>query len=324
MKVIVGVAAAAAIMASSSLAFAQQELSLGYPLAKDSHYGDGAAAFKETLERLSDGKFVVVEHPSSALGGERDMIEGAQIGSVDLVITSSGPLGNFVPEALVFDLPFLFRDYDHARGVLDSEIGQSILEGMRDQDLVGLAWSENGFRHLTNSQRAIHSPSDLDGLKVRTMENQVHMRAFEAMGAAPTPMAWPEVYTALQQGTVDGQENPIPVIASARFWEVQDHFSMTGHVYSPAIVLASPFVIDGLSEEEREWFYEAGRASAAATRARVEADEARGIELFREHGMDVVTEVDKAPFQEAAAAAWESYTAQHGDELVKRIQAWEE
>src|SRR5690625_1967977 len=240
MKVFVGLAAAAAVMASSSLAFAQQELSLGYPLAKDSHYGDGAAAFKETLERLSDGKFVVVEHPSSALGGERDMIEGAQIGSVDLVITSSGPLGNFVPEALVFDLPFLFRDYDHARGVLDSEIGQSILEGMRDQDLVGLAWSENGFRHLTNSQRAIHSPSDLDGLKVRTMENQVHMRAFEAMGAAPTPMAWPEVYTALQQGTVDGQENPIPVIASARFWEVQDHCTMAGPVYSPASTLASP------------------------------------------------------------------------------------
>lgn len=323
MRFIVGLAAAAALMATSGLAIAQQELSLGYPLARDSHYGDGAAAFKETLERLSDGKFVVIEHPSSALGGERDMIEGAQIGSVDLVITSSGPLGNFVPEVLVFDLPFLFRDYEHARGVLDSEIGQEMLEGMREQDLVGLAWSENGFRHLTNSQRAIRTPEDLRGLKVRTMENQVHMRAFEAMGAAPTPMAWPEVYTALQQGTVDGQENPIPVIASAKFWEVQDHFSMTGHVYSPAIVLASPYVFDGLTDEEKEWFYEAARASAQATRARVEADEARGIELFQEHGMEVVTDLDKRPFQEAAAAAWESYIAQHGDEIVKRIQAWQ-
>lgn len=323
MKVIAAFAATAALMATSSLAFAQQELSLGYPLAKDSHYGDGAAAFKETLERLSDGKFTVVEHPSSALGGERDMIEGAQIGSVDLVITSSGPLGNFVPEVLVFDLPFLFRDYEHARGVLDSEIGQDMLTGMRDQDLVGLAWSENGFRHLTNSQRSVETPDDLEGLKVRTMENQVHMRAFEAMGAAPTPMAWPEVYTALQQGTVDGQENPIPVIASARFWEVQDHFSMTGHVYSAAIVLASPFVIDGLSEEEQEWFFEAGRASAEATRARVEADEARGVELFREHGMDVKTEIEKDPFQEAAAPAWDSFIAENGDELIKRIQAWE-
>ena len=220
MKYVASLAAAAAILVTGGVATAQQELSLGYPLAQDSHYGDGAVAFRETLERLSDGKFTVVEHPSSALGGERDMIEGLQIGSVDLVITSSGPLGNFAPEVLVLDLPFLFRDYEHARGVLDGEIGQEMLENMRDQDLVGLAWSENGFRHLTNSQRAVDAPEDLDGLKVRTMENQVHMRAFEAMGAAPTPMAWPEVYTALQQGTVDGQENPIPVIAAAKFWEV--------------------------------------------------------------------------------------------------------
>lgn len=323
MKYVASLAAAAAILVTGGVAAAQQELSLGYPLAQDSHYGDGAVAFRETLERLSDGKFTVVEHPSSALGGERDMIEGLQIGSVDLVITSSGPLGNFAPEVLVLDLPFLFRDYEHARGVLDGEIGQEMLENMRDQDLVGLAWSENGFRHLTNSQRAVDAPDDLDGLKVRTMENQVHMRAFEAMGAAPTPMAWPEVYTALQQGTVDGQENPIPVIAAAKFWEVQDHVSLTGHVYSPAIVLASPFVIDGLSEEEKGWFYEAAAASAAATRARVEADEARGIELFRENGMDVITEVDKAPFQEAAAPAWESFIAENGDELIQRIQAFE-
>src|SRR5690625_4916024 len=323
MKVITALSVAAALMATSGLAFAQQELSLGYPLAKDSHYGDGAAAFKETLERLSDGKFTVVEHPSSALGGERDMIEGLQIGSVDLVITSSGPLGNFVPDVLVLDLPFLFRDYEHARGVLDSEIGQEMLEEMQDHDLVGLAWSENGFRHLTNSKRAVDSPEDLQGLKVRTMENQVHMRAFESMGAAPTPMAWPEVYTALQQGTVDGQENPIPVIASAKFWEVQDHFSLTGHVYSPAIVLASPFLIDALTDEEKDWFYAAGRASAEATRGRVEADEASGIQRFQEHGMEVLTEIDKEPFQKAAAPAWENYIAERGDEVIKRIQAWE-
>lgn len=323
MKSWIGLAAAAAVTLAAGDVAAQQELSLGYPLAQDSHYGAGAVAFRETLERLSDGKFKVVEHPSSALGGERDMIEGLQIGSVDLVITSSGPLGNFVPEVLVLDLPFLFRDYDHARGVLDGEVGQELLAAMRNADLVGLAWSENGFRHLTNSQRSVTTPADLQGLKVRTMENQVHMRAFQAMGAAPTPMAWPEVYTALQQGTVDGQENPIPVIASAKFWEVQGHVSLTGHVYSPAVVLASPFLMDGLSEEEQGWFYEAAGASAAATRARVTADEARGVALFRDHGMEVVTELDKAPFQEAASVAWEDYVSRNGDAIIERIQAWQ-
>lgn len=147
-------------------------------------------AFKETLERLSDGKFKLAEHPSGSLGGERAMIEGLQIGTVDVVITSSGPLGNFVPESYVLDLPFLFADYEEARCVLDRDIGQDLLAKMEEHNLVGLAWSENGFRHMTNSKRQIDSPKDAEGLKVRTMENKVHMAAFTEMGVHPTPMAF--------------------------------------------------------------------------------------------------------------------------------------
>ncbi len=316
---------AAGLVGAAALAppaAAQTVLNLGHSLASDSHYGAGAAAFKATLEELSDGQFEVREQPAGALGGERDMIEGLQIGSVDLVITSTGPLGNFVPEVYVLDLPFLFRDYDHARGVLDGEIGQELLEKMRPHDLVGLAWTENGFRHLTNSVRAVKTPADAEGLKIRTMENQVHMRAFEAIGAAPTPMAFPELFTALQQGTVDGQENPIPVITSAKFWEVQDHLSLTGHVYSPAVVLASPFVIDGLSAEAQGWFYEAARASAAATRAKVTEVEQDGIALLRENGMEVTREVDTAAFAARAQEAYQLYTDEHGTEMVERIRAF--
>ncbi|MEC8936012.1 MAG: DctP family TRAP transporter solute-binding subunit, partial [Pseudomonadota bacterium] len=223
-------------LATASIALHAQaatDISLGHTLSSTSHYSVGAEAFKETLERLSDGAFTVTEHASGSLGGEREMIEGLQIGTVDVVITSSGPLGNFVPETYVLDLPFLFENYDQARCVLDSEIGDELLAKMSDHGLVGMAWSENGFRHLTNSQREIASPADAEGLRVRTMENAVHQEAFRQMGARPTPMAFPELFTALQQGTVDGQENPITVIVATNFWEVQDYLSLTGHVYSP-------------------------------------------------------------------------------------------
>ncbi|WFM71267.1 TRAP transporter substrate-binding protein [Halomonas sp. CKK8] len=314
-------ATSAALAMTALNAQAAQTINLGHTLSDSSHYSVGADAFKETLERLSDGEFEVVEHTSGALGGERAMIEGLQIGTVDVVITSTGPLGNFVPETYVLDLPFLFEDYDQARCVLDGEIGQELLDKMGNHDLVGLAWSENGFRHMTNSKRAVKTPADAEGLKVRTMENKVHMEAFEQMGVHPTPMAFPEVFTALQQGTVDGQENPITVIVATKFWEVQDHLSLTGHVYSPAAVLGSPILLDGLSEEQRGWFEQAAQASAEATREEVSRLEQEGVELLRENGMTVETDIDKAPFQEAVKPAYQIYTDQYGSEMLDRIRA---
>lgn len=301
-------------------AHAATEVNLGHTLSGSSHYSVGTDAFKEVLERLSDGEFTVTEHTSGSLGGEREMIEGLQIGTVDVVITSTGPLGNFVPETYVLDLPFLFENYDQARCVLDSELGDELLEKMGDHDLIGLAWTENGFRHLTNSQREIATPADAEGLRVRTMENEVHQEAFRQIGARPTPMAFPELFTALQQGTVDGQENPITVIVATNFWEVQDYLSLTGHVYSPAIVLGSPILLDGLSDEERSWFREAAVASAEATREEVSRLEREGVALLEENGMTVKTNIDVAPFQEVVQPAYEIFTSEYGTEMLERIQ----
>ena len=310
-------------MLAAGAAQAQQSIVIGHSLSAESHYGLGAQAFIDTLEELSGGEWTGEQAPAGQLGGERDMIEGLQIGSLDVVITSTGPLGNFVPEVYVLDLPFLFRDYDHARAVLDGEIGQELLAKIDEHDLVGLGWSENGFRHVTNSQRPVRTPEDLQGLKLRTMENRVHMEAFEDLGAAPTPMAFPELFTALQQGVVDGQENPITVISASKFWEVQNHVSLTGHVYSPVAILASPILFDGLSEEEQGWFREAARASAEATRAEVNRLEDEGVALLRENGMEVITDIDKAPFAAAAEPAYAVYTDEYGTEMVDRIKAVE-
>ncbi|MDN3523136.1 TRAP transporter substrate-binding protein [Halomonas ramblicola] len=309
-----------ALAATSLGALAAQSVTVGHTTSDSSHYSEGIDAFAAKLEELSGGEFTVAEHPSSALGGERAMIEGLQIGTIDMVVTSTGPLGNFVPETYVLDLPFLFEDYDQARCVLDGEIGQDLLDRMGNHDLVGLAWTENGFRHLTNSQRDVQTPEDASGLKIRTMENEMHMAAFREMDVHPTPMAFPELFTALQQGTVDGQENPISVILTGNLWEVQDRLSLTGHVYSPAIMLASPIMWDGLSDEEKGWFTEAARAGAEATRAMVSRLETEGVEELKEKGMTVVEDIDKSQFQEAVEPSYQVFTDEYGSEMLERIR----
>jgi TRAP-type transport system periplasmic protein len=299
---------------------AQTSLKLGYSLAPTSHYGVGATAMGEELERLSDGKFTIEQFPANALGGEREMVEGAQIGTVDLVVTSTGPVGNFVPDTLITDIPFLFRDYDHAHAVLDGPIGQAILDQFPNHGLVALAWGENGFRNLTNSVRPIRTPEDSRGLKVRTMENQVHMQAFQQLGVLPTPMAFPELFTALQQGTVDGQENPIGVILSANFSQVQKHLSLTQHVYSPALIIMAPSVWDGLSEEEQGWFKEAAAAGAKAMRAKVREDAENGVAQLKAQGMEVVEDVDRAAFEEALQPAFAAFAQRFGQEKIDEIR----
>jgi len=300
---------------------AETVLKIGYTSTRDSHYGAGADAFGEELARRTNGRFKVQHFPTAALGGEREMIEAVQLGTQDLVITSTGPVGNFVPDARIVDIPFLFRDYAHAHKVLDGAIGDELLKKFPGKGLVALAWMENGFRHITNSRRPVNVPEDVKGLKLRTMENKVHMEAFKAMGALPTPMSMTEVFTALQQGTVDGQENPIPVILSNKLYQVQKNVSLTGHVYSPALLLISPSVWGGLSEADRQAFVEAARAAVAANRKRVSEDEANGIATIRAAGVDVVEKVDHALFERAVAPAYVAYGKEFGAERIQQIQS---
>jgi len=307
-------------MAAAGACSAQTVLKLGYSLPPTSHYGVGAQAFADDIAKRSGGRYRIEQYPANALGGEREMVEAAQLGTLDLVITSTGPVGNFVPETLITDIPFLFRDYDHAHRVLDGPIGQEILDKCAPKGLICLAWSENGFRHLTNNKRAVSTPEDLKGLKVRTMENQVHMTAFRTMGAAPTPMAFPELFGALQQGTVDGEENPIPVITSAKFAQVQKYLSLTGHVYSPALVIMSASVWNKLSDADRKMFKQAALVSAAATRAKVAEVETSGIKELQAQGMQVTANIDKSKFQSALAPAYAEYAKKFGQANIDRIR----
>lgn len=318
-------ALAAALVATPL--FAQTEIKIGYALAPapDSHYGVGAARWQEVVEERTEGRYVFRHFPSSGLGGEREMVEGVQLGTVEAVIVSSGTLANFVEETGVFDIPFLFRDLGHARRVLDGPIGQDMLEKFDDVGLKALAWGEQGFRHITNNRNQIATPEDLAGMRLRTMENPIHLTAFQTLGAAPTPMAWPEVIGALQQGTIDGQENPLSVIVSVNLNDVQEYLTISGHVYSPAILLISPMVWDAMSEEDREIFREGAAEGVAAMRAFVDEVEETGLETLRERGMDVaeLSAEDRAAFQDALAPAYEQYYATYGQDLIEAIIATE-
>jgi tripartite ATP-independent transporter DctP family solute receptor len=298
-----------------------QEFNLAFTPPLDSHYGDGGQAFADKMAELSDGSITINLKPAGALGGERDVIEGMQIGTVDLAISSTGPIGNFIPDVYALDFPFLFKGYEQAHEVLDGPIGQGLLDEFQEHGLVGLAWGENGFRNITNSIHPIKTPADLKGLKLRTMENQVHIAAFEAAGASPTPMSWTEVLTSLAQGTIDGQENPIPVLVANHMWEIQKYVTLTQHVYSPAVIVMSKVRWDGLSEEQQAWFVEAGKAAAAATRATVAKNEANGVALLRDNGMEVIESVDTAAFAAAVQPAYEQYAEKMGvADLIKQIQ----
>jgi tripartite ATP-independent transporter DctP family solute receptor len=291
---------------------------LAIPTALNSHNGHAAKVFAEEVEKRTGGRHKVTINASVA---EREMIESTQIGTLDVAITSTGPVGNFVPEVAVVDIPFLFRDAKHAHAVLDGEIGQSLLAKFPAKGMVALAWGENGFRHLTNGVRSVERPEDAKGLKIRTMENQVHMTAFKTLGVLPTPMAFTEVFTALQQGTVDGQENPIPVILAAKFSQVQKHLTLTGHVYSPMVYIMSKGTFDGLGDADKKAVREAAALAAKAHRDYVAQTEATGVEELRKGGMQVVTDVDRTKFQQALAPAYEEYAKRFGKETIERIRS---
>lgn len=312
------VAATAAVSAGSVLAQAK-EVKIGYALAVNSHFGAGAQAWADSVEKNTNGAFKFKQFPSSALGGERELIEGLQLGTVEAVIVSTGALSNFVPDVGVVDIPFLFRDTTHARAVLDGAFGQELLTKFHKRGLIALAWGEQGFRHLSNNKHAVNSVADLKGLKIRVTENPVHITAFRTLGASPTPMSWPEVISALQQGTIDGQENPISVLSSAKLWQVQKHLTLTAHVYAPMALIVSPSLWASLNDSQKAAFTQGAKTGGMASRVFVDTVEKKGVEEARSHGMQVVDKVDQAAFRNALAPAYKQYASKFGQKTLDTI-----
>lgn len=315
-----GLAVAAIGLLATGGASAQTTFKMNISVPKDSHYGAAVDTFAAEVEKRTNGRYKIQNFYASALGNEREAIEAVQLGTLDMAMSSTGPVPNFLPELAILDIPFLFRDYAHARAVLDGPIGQEMLKKFEPIGIKALAWGENGFRHMTNSKQPVRTPEDLKGLKMRTMENPIHMQAYKGFGIIPTPMAISEVFTALQQGTVDGQENPISVIQSWKFEQVQKYLTLTGHVYSPAFMMMNKGLWDGLSDEDKQHFLEAAKVAVKANRDRIDHDEKNGVAHLRSHGMEVIEDVDRSAFQKALEPVFAELSKKFGEENIKRIR----
>jgi TRAP-type transport system periplasmic protein len=274
--------------------------------------------FKELVEKESKGELTVVLFPNAKLGDERTLLERMKMGIVDAGIITSGPIINFVPSFGVIDLPFLFRDPEHAYKVLDGPIGQKLLADMESQGWKGLAFGERGFRNLTNSKRRVVTPEDAKGLKIRVMQNPVYVDSFKALGTNAVPMAWTEVLTALQQGTVDGQENPLNVIVAFKLYETQKYLTITRHAYAPAPIIMSLATWKKLSQPQQALVHKAAQDAAEFERAWDNKMEADWLKELEAKGMEVRTP-DLKPFRDAVKPVYQEYGAKYGQSLIDSI-----
>ncbi len=309
--------AAATLFTPAIARAATTPLRIGWATAPVGPHAAGAQAFKDKLEELAPGRFQVELFPGGSLGGERELAESVQLGSLEMAVTGTSVLSNFAPDLAVVDVPFLFPDYASARHVMDGEIGEVLKEKLAEAGLAAYAFGEVGFRHVTNSRHPVTNAADMADLKIRTMENDVHIAAFRALGAKPTPMSWTEVLTGLQQGTVDGQENPLSIISSSKLWDSQKHLSLTYHAYTPVCFSLSPDFIAARADDEVELLREAAEAGKQANRAFVDKAEDEALAACKAGGMEVAENVDRESFIKALEPIGADLENKFGDLLAR-------
>lgn len=297
------------------------ELQVGHIAPDDHSYTKGLEAFAERIEEETDGRVTFEMFGNGQLGGEREILEQVQLGSLDMTVATGGVVGSFVPEMSVLEMPFLFDDVDHAYRVLDGEIGEEITEKIDEAGFKTLGIWENGMRHVINNKLAIHSPDDMEGLKIRTVENDLYLETYKALGADPTPIAFPEVYTSLQQGVIDGQDNSYGVMVTTKMYEVQNHLVENQLYYSAAPFVMNADKFNSLPEDIQEIFIEAGKELTDVQR-QINLDmEAEQKEFLQEEGVEIVepTAEEMEAFRTAVEPVYEKMSGQFGG-MVERIQ----
>jgi len=275
---------------------------VGHVQAENHPYHLALLELQRVLDEMAPGAIQLNLFPNSQLGGERDLLEGQQMGTVDVSLPSTASLGLFTDTFTVFDLPFLLPNREAAYHVLDGPIGQSLLDTLPNIGLVGIAYWENGFRYITNNQHDIFLPTDIpSGLTIRTMENEIQMQTFITLGANAVPMAWAEVYTALQQGVVDGVENPFAVLRGGRFYEVAKYLSLTAHIRLITTWFTSTEWFNNLPRELQEMLIETGRLAGEENNRLVARSDEETLAYFRSQGVEIIN-IDIAPLQAASRA----------------------
>jgi tripartite ATP-independent transporter DctP family solute receptor len=297
-------------------------LKLGHIAEQSNPYGQGADQFAKLVAEKSKGTIEVKVFPSSQLGDQKALIEGLIYGTVDMTLTGTAELGTFQPQMAVFDMPFLFKDRAHAYRALDS-VGMELGTALEAKGLKLLGYMENGIRHLTNNKRPVKTPEDMKGLKIRVMNNKVYVEMMKALGASPTPMSFAELYSALQQGTIDGQENPSAHIYTKRFYEVQKYASLTAHAYAPEPVLISISTWKKLDDNQKKIIQEAATEAVVWQRKLSEQKDQEFWDKIKATGKMEVISVDRKPFIDATQGVYKDLAGLVGRENIDKIRALE-
>jgi tripartite ATP-independent transporter DctP family solute receptor len=277
--------------------------------------------FKKYVEEKSGGEIEVSLHINASLGGDREMTEAMQLGTVEAAIVGSSILATFEPTFNIFEFPFLFKDDETAKRLIDGELGDLLDANIQKQDLRIIGYGVNGFRHTTNNRGPIHTPADMSGLKIRTMENPIHIATFKLFGANPTPINFGELYTALSQKTVDAMECPINLIYTPKFYEVQKYLSLTGHLYAVAPLTVSEIFFGRLPQNLRDIVIEGGKVYTEKQRAGTIAEEEEMLQKLKDEGMIVndLTEAEKEEFKKLSMPVYAQFENRVGKDLLDRV-----
>jgi TRAP-type transport system periplasmic protein len=297
------------------------ELKLGIVTAatEDDPYNITAKKMIERIEANTKGKFKINLFPSGQLGNENEMIKNLTMGTMDLGVITNAPTGAFIKPFMALDLPFIFPSEKVAHVVLDGKAGQMLLEKLKPLNIVGLGFAEGGFRHMINNVRPINTPEDTKGIKFRVMTTPIYIGLFQSLGSNAVPMPWGEVFTAVQQKVIDGLEIPIPVIYANKYYEVTKYLSLTGHTYSPLIIMCSEQRWKKLSAGEKDIFKKAAGEAAAFERNKMKDIINVVLNKIKATGMMVNEVPDKKPFQEAVKPLYVKFEGDIGKDVLETI-----
>ena len=321
---------AAAVLATVASPFAAQAqdikprlIRFGYGLNEQSNQGRAVKLFAEQVEKASGGKMKIRAIGAAALGPDTQMQQALIGGAQEMMVGSTATLVGITKEMALWDTPFLFNSAKEADVILDGPIGQKVMDKLQEKGLVGLVYWENGFRNLTNSKRAVTKVEDLDGIKLRVMQNNVFLESFKTLGANAVPLPFSELFSALETKTVDGQENPFNTILSSKFYEVQKYLSVTNHVYSPWIVTVSKKWWDGLSKDEQKVLLDAAKASRDFERKDTREEAGKALADLKGKGMQIneLTPAETARMRDKLTRVNASIATNVGMDLWKDTQA---
>ncbi|WP_191569458.1 TRAP transporter substrate-binding protein [Paracoccus yeei] len=300
---------------------AETIIRIGHVLSDSHSWNIAAQGFANEVAEKTEGRVRIDVFPGGQLGNEKDMIEGLQFGAIQGGVIGAGSFQTIEPKVGIIEMPYAWSSREQAFAALDGDLGAALARTLEDKNIKVLAWWENGYRNVTNSKRPIVVPADLEGLKVRVTPDKVRLETFEQMGAQPAPLAFGELYSALQQGVFDAQENPLSIIWSSSFFEVQKYVSTTQHVWGAATLALSKPVWDKLSPEDQEIVAAAAREWGEKQRQMVADSDAEMIANLKDKGMEF-NDVDRAAFEAAVEPVWDRNADVFGPELMSLMERY--